>query len=83
MVSREARRQGVGRALLDGAVEWARGAGIRKLELHVFPWNTPALALYESFGFEREGYRKSHYRRDGDDVDAVLMAYPVRSTTRA
>jgi len=83
MVSREARRQGVGRALLDGAVDWARGAGIRKLELHVFPWNTPALALYESFGFEREGYRKSHYRRDGEDVDAVLMAYPVRSTARA
>ena len=83
MVAKDARRQGVGRELLRAAVGWAGEAGVRKLELHVFPWNTPALALYESFGFEREGYRKSHYRRDGDDVDAVLMAYPVRSTTRA
>ena len=29
-----------------------------KLELHVFPHNEAAIALYESFGFEREGYRK-------------------------
>ena len=35
---------------------------------------TPALALYESFGFEREGLRKGHYLRDGVPVDAVLMA---------
>jgi ribosomal protein S18 acetylase RimI-like enzyme len=33
--------------------------------------------LYERFGFEREGYRKAHYARAGDDVDAVLMALRV------
>ena len=32
--------------------------GVRKLELHVFPHNEPAIALYERFGFDREGYRK-------------------------
>jgi RimJ/RimL family protein N-acetyltransferase len=78
MVAKDARRQGVGRALLRVAVEWAQGAGVRKLELHVFPWNEAALALYESFGFEREGYRKGHYHRGGEDVDAILMAYRVR-----
>jgi RimJ/RimL family protein N-acetyltransferase len=77
MVAIEARRQGVGRALLEAAVDWARGAGVRKLELHVFPWNEAAIALYESFGFEREGFRKAHYRRGGDYVDAILMAYRV------
>jgi RimJ/RimL family protein N-acetyltransferase len=77
MVAKDARGEGVGRALLGVAVEWARGAGIRKLELHVFPWNEPALRLYERFGFEREGYRRLHYRRAAEDVDAVLMAYPV------
>ena len=77
MVAIDARRQGVGRALLEAAVEWARGAGVRKLELHVFPWNEAAIALYEAFGFEREGYRKAHYRRGGEDVDAILMAYHV------
>jgi L-phenylalanine/L-methionine N-acetyltransferase len=77
MVAHDARGQGIGTALLQAAVEWARGAGIRKLELHVFPWNEPAMRLYEKFGFEREGYRKGHYRRDGKDVDAVLMALQV------
>ena len=75
MVASAHRRRGVGRALLEEAVAWARGAGIRKLELHVFPWNEPALALYEAFGFEREGLRRRHYLRDGEEVDAVLMAY--------
>ena len=78
MVAKDARRQGVGRALLEAAADWARGAGVRKLELHVFPWNEAGIALYESFGFEREGYRKAHYHRGGEDVDAILMAYRVR-----
>jgi RimJ/RimL family protein N-acetyltransferase len=77
MVAKDARRQGIGRGLLEAAVGWARGAGIRKLELHVFPWNEAAIALYEAFGFEREGYRKGHYHRAGEDVDAILMAYRV------
>jgi RimJ/RimL family protein N-acetyltransferase len=77
MVAADARRQGVGSALLEAAVEWARGAGIRKLELHVFPWNEPAIALYERFGFEREGFRKDHYRRADDFASAVLMALDV------
>ena len=78
MVATDARRQGVGRALLEAAVEWSRGAGIRKLELHVFPWNEPAIQLYEQFGFAREGERKAHYRRGDDFVDAILMAFAVR-----
>ncbi len=75
MVAASHRRQGVGTALLDVAVGWARESGVRKLELHVFPWNEPALALYGSFGFEREGYRKRHYERGDELVDAILMAY--------
>ena len=77
MVAESHRRRGVGTALLHAAVGWAHQAHVSKLELHVFPWNEPALALYESFGFEREGYRKAHYRRGGELVDAVLMAYVV------
>jgi RimJ/RimL family protein N-acetyltransferase len=80
MVAKDARRAGVGRALLEAAVDWARASGVRKLELHVFPWNEPAIRLYERFGFEREGLRKRHYRRAGEDVDAILMAYDVMST---
>jgi RimJ/RimL family protein N-acetyltransferase len=77
MVDAGHRRRGIGTKLLDAAVEWARLSGVTKLELHVFPWNEPAIRLYESFGFEREGFRKRHYERDGELVDAVLMAYAV------
>jgi RimJ/RimL family protein N-acetyltransferase len=79
MVAAGHRRRGIGRALLERAVGWALEAGVRKLELHVFPWNEPAIALYESFGFQREGLRRGHYRRGDEDVDAILMAYHLRS----
>ncbi len=79
MVAEGHRRRGIGRALLDAAVHWARVAAVRKLELHVFPWNEPAIRLYESFGFEREGLRRAHYLRDGAAVDAILMAYHLPS----
>ncbi len=74
MVAATHRRRGVGRALLEQGVAWARSTAIQKLELHVFPWNEPAIGLYESFGFEREGLRRGHYLRDGAPVDAILMA---------
>ncbi len=77
MVAAGHRRRGLGKALLEEAVRWARDSGIRKLELHVFPWNDPALRLYEAFGFEREGLRREHYARDGEYVDAILMAYRI------
>jgi RimJ/RimL family protein N-acetyltransferase len=77
MVAADRRRRGVGTALLEAAVEWARDAGVRKLELHVFPWNKAAIALYDRFGFVREGYRRGHYRRGDEYVDAILMAYDV------
>ena len=80
MVAASHRRRGIGRALLEQAVEWARQSAVSKLELHVFPHNEPALALYRAFGFVEEGFRRRHYRRGGEYVDAVLMAYEVTPT---
>ena len=77
MVAQSHRRLGVGLALLEAAVVWARSRGVTKLELHVFPHNEGAIALYDRFGFKREGYRERHYRRPDGYVDAILMAYEV------
>jgi RimJ/RimL family protein N-acetyltransferase len=78
MVAETHRRRGVGSALLREAIDWARQSDIRKLELHVFPHNEGAIALYEGFGFRREGLRRGHYRRGEEYLDAVLMALDVQ-----
>lgn len=79
MVAAGHRRRGIGKALLDQAVRWAQETGVTKLELHVFPHNEPAIALYDRFGFVREGFRRGHYRRGDEILDAILMAFQVPS----
>jgi RimJ/RimL family protein N-acetyltransferase len=75
MVDTAFRRRGIGTALLTAAEEWARSTGVTKLELHVFPHNAPAIALYDKHGYVRDGYRRRHYRRpDGELVDTILMS---------
>ena len=53
-VSREARRQGIGRALMEQAQEFARATGAARIELSTAIDNEPAQALYESLGYERD-----------------------------
>jgi len=74
MVAGAQRRRGIGTALIEEALKWARGSGITKVELHVFPHNEPAIALYRKLGFRKEGHRQRHYRIGGHYVDAILMA---------
>ena len=75
MVAAGHRRRGVGTALMAAAEDWARSAGVGKLELHVFPHNEPAIRLYEKLGYAREGLRRRHYARvDGGYSDVILMA---------
>jgi RimJ/RimL family protein N-acetyltransferase len=74
MVARDARRQGVGTALLRAAEAWAAGVGIAKIELHVFPRNVAAIALYRRLGYAEEGLRRRHFRRGEQFEDAVLMS---------
>ncbi len=70
----EWRGRGVGRALLHALIDWAEANGSHKMELYVWPHNAAAIALYEKFGFEQEGYLKRHYRRaNGDLWDCIIM----------
>ena len=54
-VAPEVRGQGVGEALIDAVVEWARASGARRLLLDVGDHNQPAIALYARMGFEPNG----------------------------
>ena len=69
-----ARGRGFGRVLLDALIEASRELGAHKVELQVWPHNTPAVELYLSRGFVVEGRIRAHYRRaDGRLWDAILM----------
>jgi len=74
MVADGWRGRGVGSALLDDAIAWARDKGAHKVALQMWPHNDRARALYEKFGFEVEGRLRRHYpRRNGELWDAVVM----------
>ena len=56
MVASSARGHGIGRALVEDALEWARAAGFRAMQFNaVAATNTAAVALYESLGFSIVG----------------------------
>ncbi|HEX6493080.1 MAG TPA: GNAT family protein [Candidatus Dormibacteraeota bacterium] len=72
-VAREWREQGLGRALVETAVDWARAVRLGKLTLGVFPENLRAIALYRSVGFVEEGTLRRHLRVGATERDLVLM----------
>jgi len=54
-VAPAARRSGVGDALIDAAIAWARANGVTRLQLYVVDDNAPAIALYARKGFQPTG----------------------------
>jgi len=69
--------RGLGRALVEAALDAARERGARKVTLRVLGPNTAARALYESCGFVVEGVRLEEFLLDGRYVDDVLMARQI------
>jgi ribosomal protein S18 acetylase RimI-like enzyme len=83
MLAGEWRGVGLGRALLDAAIAWARETGAHKMWLEVWPHNTAAISLYQRAGFVEEGRKRRHYRRrNGDLWDAVLMGFHLHQNGR-
>lgn len=54
------RRSGVGVALVQGVVDWARSTGAARLELWVVRGNEPAQRLYERMGFHVTDEHQPH-----------------------
>jgi ribosomal protein S18 acetylase RimI-like enzyme len=73
-VGREARRQGAGRALLDGAIAWAKQQG--RLALWVEPRadNAPAIEFYLRNGFRLSGFN-DHLYSNADEEPGQQTLY--------
>jgi ribosomal protein S18 acetylase RimI-like enzyme len=72
--------RGVGRALLQGLIEWARAApAIQKIELNVRSSNHAAQALYRKLGFSEIGRWQRRVKIAQDEyVDDVAMELLVK-----
>jgi ribosomal-protein-alanine acetyltransferase len=71
----DARRRGLGGALLERFIDDARRAGAEQMFLEVRISNAPAIALYEVAGFEPVGRRHAYYPETSRSVseDALVM----------
>lgn len=70
----EARRRGVGRALVEAAAQRLASQGVSVLRLEVAQDNPAGLALYAAAGFAPAGLRRGYYARPGGArVDAQLL----------
>ena len=67
------RRQGLGRTLVDQAVETLRARGVRQIYLEVRESNASARALYAGHGFREVGRRKAYYRRPIEDAIVLRL----------
>ena len=61
------RRQGIGRALMDDLLVYARAHGVARILLEARAGNAPAIALYDQLGFKRFAVRERYYA-DGEDA---------------
>lgn len=65
---------GIGTALMQACIEWARARGLEQVELEVNERNGRAIALYERLGFRAYGQRPHGLRYpDGTYADEVQM----------
>lgn len=67
-VAPEARRRGIGLALIHAVFDTAREKGAKRASLEVRSLNETARAMYEKLGFRRIADRKGYYEDTGDDA---------------
>jgi [ribosomal protein S18]-alanine N-acetyltransferase len=73
----EARRRGVGRALMRAAEEAGRARGARLSTLEVRRSNAAAIALYDALGYRQVGVRPNYYAEEKEDAIVMVKALRV------
>jgi RimJ/RimL family protein N-acetyltransferase len=80
-VDRGFRRQGLGRALIMHAMEWAATQNeLEWIDLQVLSSNQKAMALYRAAGFSEIGTIPRMFRIDGQYLSQSLMTLRLAST---
>jgi [ribosomal protein S18]-alanine N-acetyltransferase len=69
----EARRRGVGAALVTSIGVTALVRGAMSMHLEVAEDNAGARALYTKLGYEEAGRRHAYYAGEGGSIDAIVM----------
>lgn len=77
-VLKHCQNQGLGRAMLEIAIQWARGSGaLRKINLKVRADNQKAADLYERLGFVKEGLATREFWISGRFFDCIVMGLSI------
>lgn len=82
-VAVEFRGRGLGRRLLEAALETAARDGAKRVYLEVRETNEAARWLYERAGFETVGRRPGYYTRPVEDAVVMRCRLPPRVRSRA
>jgi ribosomal protein S18 acetylase RimI-like enzyme len=69
------RGQGIGRKLVERALDADLAFGFTRIELTVREANVNAIALYRNFGFETEGLHRKAVRIEGRYENTLSMAF--------
>jgi GNAT superfamily N-acetyltransferase len=80
-VDAASRGMGAGRALLEGAIDWAERVGARQINLGVTAAETPAMRLYLACGFRPAGELEP--LRESSGLLVQPMSLVVGSATRS
>lgn len=72
-------RMGIGRRLIEAALDEARERGARKVVLRVLGSNERARRLYDRCGFAIEAFLRDEYLIDGGYVDDIWMARHIEA----
>lgn len=77
-VIREEWNSGVGSALMEALITYAKDNGIEIIHLDVREDNAPAIHLYEKFGFHRIGVIPAYFKIGDQYIDFLTMYLDLR-----
>ncbi len=79
-VKKSCRGQGIGKKLMQKAIEFFEASPLHRLELTVVKDNVQAVTLYKKLGFREEGIMKDGIKQNQTYYDILVMAMVKEDT---